>query len=180
MPFSWVCLGTYIFKLISTLRQCITWIRWPWKVPTDLTLVSLVPRSPQPEPAADHCAQGAWTPAVRRQLPAVRDDVRELPETARLLHQGDHGREAATGCDRGTALVPPLLNFAIPHNAKRGGEVIVETPFSPCGWSHFPTPLWLGEVYVWAILRMQRLSDCAQCHSLALSSVFLQDHFPPK
>ena len=70
-------------------------------------------RAAQSESTTDHCAQGAGATTLCRQLPAVRYDLRKLPEAARLLHQGDNVPEASSGCDGRTALFPPFVMHSL-------------------------------------------------------------------
>lgn len=65
------------------------------------------------EPAVDGGAQVAGVVAARGRVPAVSDDVRQLPEVARVLERGGHARQVAARRLRGTTLVPSLLNCAI-------------------------------------------------------------------
>lgn len=62
------------------------------------------------EPAADGGAQVAGVVAGPRRLPAVRDDVRQLPEAARLQRRRRDARQAAPRRLRGAALVPPVVS----------------------------------------------------------------------
>lgn len=66
------------------------------------------------EPAADGGAQVAGVVARPGRVPAVRDDVRQLPEAARLQQRGRDARQAAPRRQRGPALLPPLVNCLPP------------------------------------------------------------------
>lgn len=77
------------------------------------------------EPAADGGAQVAGVVAGPRRVPAVRHDVRQLPEAARLQRRGRDARQAAPRRLRGAALVPPLVNGGAPSCTVQSRLVIV-------------------------------------------------------
>lgn len=62
------------------------------------------------EPAADGGAQVAGVVARPGRVPAVRDDVRQLPQAARLQQRRGDARQAAAGGLRGPALLPPVVS----------------------------------------------------------------------
>lgn len=76
--------------------------------------VCLVGRFQGAEPAADGGAQVAGVVAGPGRVPAVGDDVRELPEAAGLQQRGGDARQAAPGRVRGPALLPPVVSALVP------------------------------------------------------------------
>lgn len=71
------------------------------------------------EPAADGGAQVAGVVAGPGRVPAVGDDVRQLPEAARLQQRRRHARQAAPGRVRGPALLPPVVSTHSPTASMR-------------------------------------------------------------
>lgn len=67
-------------------------------------------RFPQPEPASDHREEDVRVHGEPGRLPAVGDDVRELPEAAGLQQHRYHEGEAADRRPRGPAVLPPVLS----------------------------------------------------------------------
>lgn len=61
------------------------------------------------KPAADGGAQVAGVVAGPRRVPAVSDDVRQLPQAAGLLERGRDARQAPSRRLRRAALVPPFV-----------------------------------------------------------------------
>lgn len=72
------------------------------------------PRLQGPEPAADGGAQVAGVVAGPGRVPAVGDDVRQLPQAAGLQQRRRDARQAAPGRVRGPALLPPVVSASVP------------------------------------------------------------------
>lgn len=73
-------------------------------------------RLQSPQPPANGGPQVAGVVAGPGRVPAVRDDVCQLPEAARLQQRRGDARQASPGRFRGTTLLPPLLNHPYhPH-----------------------------------------------------------------
>jgi hypothetical protein len=75
----------------------------------DAPLTLPVLRLPGSQPAADGRTQATRSATGSRRLPAERDDVRELPEAARVQLEGGDAREAARGDEGGRRQLPPLV-----------------------------------------------------------------------